>query len=48
MREYAASQGSDVSSLGDDAVIRMIDIESGMQQKAQEFVQQGAEIYQKV
>lgn len=45
VREYAEKQGADIA---DEAVVRMIDVEAEMQQKAREFVEQGAEIYQKV
>jgi phosphomethylpyrimidine synthase len=45
VREYAEKQGADIA---DEAVVRMIDVEAEMQQKAREFVEQGSEIYQKV
>ncbi|MBE8718708.1 phosphomethylpyrimidine synthase ThiC [Cellvibrio polysaccharolyticus] len=48
VREYAAKHGTDISAIPEDKVIRMIDVEAEMQQKAREFVEQGAEIYRKV
>ncbi|MGN0920861.1 MAG: phosphomethylpyrimidine synthase ThiC [Cellvibrio sp.] len=48
VREYAAGLGQDVSDIGEDQVIRMIDVEAEMQQKADEFKAMGAEIYHRV
>jgi phosphomethylpyrimidine synthase len=48
VREYAAKQGADLATIADEAVVRMIDVEAEMQQKAREFVEQGSEIYRKV
>lgn len=48
VREYAAGLGQDVSDIGEDQVIRMIDVEAEMQQKSEEFKAMGAEIYHRV
>jgi phosphomethylpyrimidine synthase len=48
VREYAAKNGTDITAIADEAVVRMIDVEAEMQQKAREFVEQGSEIYRKV
>jgi phosphomethylpyrimidine synthase len=48
VREYAAGLGQDVSGIGEDQVVRMIDVEAEMQQKAQEFKEKGAELYHRV
>ena len=48
VREYAAKNGTDISVIGDKDIIKMIDVEAEMQQKAKEFVEQGSEIYRKV
>ena len=48
VRDYAAQHGTDISAINEDQVVKMIDVEAEMKQKAQEFLQQGAEIYQKV
>ena len=48
VRDYAAQHGTDISAIDEDQVVKMIDVEAEMKQKAQEFLQQGAEIYQKV
>lgn len=48
VRDYAAQHGTDISAVGEDQVVRMIDVEAEMKQKSREFLQQGAEIYQKV
>jgi len=48
VREYAALHGTDISAIDEDQVVRMIDVEAEMQQKAKEFRDSGAEIYQKV
>lgn len=45
VREYAAKQGV---TTGEADTIRMIDVEAEMQQKSQEFKQQGSELYHKV
>lgn len=44
VREYAASQGV----IADGDTIRMIDVEAEMQQKSEEFKEQGSELYHKV
>ena len=48
VRDYAAKHGTDISVIGDKDIIKMIDVEAEMQQKAKEFVEQGSEIYRKV
>ncbi len=48
VRDYAAKNGTDISAIGDDQVIKMIDVEAEMKQKSKEFLEQGAEIYHKV
>lgn len=48
VRDFAAKHGTDISVIGDKDVIKMIDVEAEMQQKAKEFVEQGSEIYHKV
>ena len=48
VREYAALHGTDITAIAEDQVVRMIDVEAEMQQKAKEFRDSGAEIYQKV
>jgi len=48
VREYAAKNGTDISVIGDKDIIKMIDVEAEMQQKAKEFVELGSEIYRKV
>ena len=48
VRDYAAKNGTDISVIGDKDIIKMIDVEAEMQQKAKEFVEQGSEIYRKV
>jgi phosphomethylpyrimidine synthase len=48
VRDYAAKHGSDISVIGDKDIIKMIDVEAEMQQKAKEFVASGSEIYHKV
>src|SRR5690606_1938511 len=48
VREYAAKNGTDVSAISDDQVIKMIDVEAEMKQKSKEFLDSGAEIYRKV
>ncbi len=44
VREYAAAQGSEVT----EEAVRMVDVEAEMQEKAREFREQGAQLYQKV
>src|SRR5690625_4456705 len=46
VREFAAANGTGLSD--DEQVVRMLDVEAEMQQKAREFREQGAEIYHKV
>lgn len=48
VRDFAAKHGTDISVIGEKDVIKMIDVEAEMQQKAKEFVEQGSEIYRKV
>jgi phosphomethylpyrimidine synthase len=48
VREYAAQQGVNVKAIGEDQVVKMIDVEAEMKQKAKEFVEQGSELYHKV
>ncbi|HEY7885626.1 MAG TPA: phosphomethylpyrimidine synthase ThiC [Cellvibrionaceae bacterium] len=48
VRDYAAQHGTDISAIGDEEVVRMIDVEAEMQEKAREFREAGAEIYHKV
>jgi phosphomethylpyrimidine synthase len=48
VRDYAAKNGTDISVIGDKDIIKMIDVEAEMQQKSQEFLAKGSEIYHKV
>ncbi|WP_053981187.1 phosphomethylpyrimidine synthase ThiC [Marinagarivorans algicola] len=48
VRDYAAEHGSDISAIGEEQVVKMIDVEAEMQAKAQEFREGGSEIYNKV
>ncbi len=48
VRDYAAKNGTDISVIGDQDIIKMIDVEAEMQQKSKEFLEAGAEIYHKV
>ncbi len=48
VRDFAAKHGTDISVIGEKDIIKMIDVEAEMQQKAKEFVEQGSEIYRKV
>ncbi len=48
VRDYAAQHGADISVIGEKDIIKMIDVEAEMQQKAKEFVESGSEIYHKV
>lgn len=48
VRDYAAKNGTDISVIADKDIIKMIDVEAEMQQKAKEFVESGSEIYHKV
>ena len=48
VRDFAAENGTDVSAIGGDQVVRMIDVEAEMQEKAREFREGGSEIYNKV
>ncbi|MBK8186374.1 MAG: phosphomethylpyrimidine synthase ThiC [Cellvibrio sp.] len=48
VRDYAAKHGTDISVIADKDIIKMIDVEAEMQQKAKEFVESGSEIYHKV
>ncbi len=48
VRDYAAEHGTDISAIGEEQVVKMIDVEAEMQAKAQEFREGGSEIYNKV
>lgn len=48
VRVYAAEHGTDITAIGEDEVIRMVDVEAEMKAKAAEFKAAGSEIYQKV
>lgn len=48
VRDYAAKHGTDITAIGEDQRVKMIDVEAEMKQKAKEFVAAGAEIYHKV
>nr|WP_324259412.1 phosphomethylpyrimidine synthase ThiC [Cellvibrio fontiphilus] len=48
VRDYAAKNGTDISVIGDQDIIKMIDVEAEMKQKSKEFLEAGAEIYHKV
>ena len=48
VREYAAEQGADVAAMGDEQVVKMIDVEAEMQRKSEEFRATGSAIYHKV
>lgn len=48
VRDYAAQHGTDISVIGENDIIKMIDVEAEMQQKAKEFVESGSEIYRKI
>lgn len=48
VRDYAAKNGTDISVIGDQDIIKMIDVEAEMKQKSKEFLESGAEIYHKV
>ncbi|WP_323816424.1 phosphomethylpyrimidine synthase ThiC [Cellvibrio sp. NN19] len=48
VRDYAAKNGTDISVIGDQDIIKMIDVEAEMQQKSKEFLEQGSELYHKV
>lgn len=48
VRDYAAQQGVNVAGISEDQLVKMIDVEAEMQQKAKEFVDQGSELYHKV
>ncbi len=48
VREYAASQGVNVAGIGEEQLVKMIDVEAEMKQKSKEFLDQGGEIYHKV
>ena len=48
VRDYAAKHGTDISVIGDQDIIKMIDVEAEMKQKSKEFLEQGAELYHKV
>lgn len=47
VREYAAENGTEIT-LDDEQVVRMVDVEAEMKQKAQEFREKGSELYHKV
>jgi len=49
VRDYAATlNGEGSAGTGDDQLVRMIDVQAEMEQKSQEFREQGAELYHKV
>lgn len=48
VRDYAELHGTDITAIGDEQVVKMIDVEAEMQAKAQEFRENGSEIYTKV
>lgn len=48
VREYAKNLGQNMDDIGEEQLVKMIDVEAEMKQKAQEFLAQGAEIYQRV
>ena len=48
VRDYAAQQGVNVEGISEDQLVKMIDVEAEMQEKAREFIEQGAELYHKV
>ncbi|WP_331351741.1 phosphomethylpyrimidine synthase ThiC [Cellvibrio sp. UBA7671] len=48
VRDYAAKNGTDISVIGDQDIIKMIDVEAEMKQKSKEFLEAGAEIYHRV
>ena len=48
VRDYAAEHGTNIEAIGDEDVVRMIDVEAEMQAKAKEFREAGSEIYSKV
>ncbi len=48
VRDYAAKNGTDISVIGEQDVIKMIDVEAEMKQKSKEFLEQGSELYHKV
>jgi len=48
VRDYVANGQESKEQRAEEQVVKMIDIEAEMQQKSQEFLQQGAEIYSKV
>ncbi len=48
VRVYAAEHGTDVSAIGEEQVVRMLDVEAEMKLKSEEFRESGSEIYHKV
>ena len=48
VRDYAAKNGTDISVIGEQDIIKMIDVEAEMKQKSKEFLEQGSELYHKV
>ncbi len=48
VRDYAAKNGTDISVIGEQDIIKMIDVEAEMKQKSKEFLDAGAEIYHRV
>jgi phosphomethylpyrimidine synthase len=48
VRDYAARQGVNVTGISEDQLVKMIDVEAEMQQKAKQFIDQGSELYHKV
>ncbi|HSX51226.1 MAG TPA: phosphomethylpyrimidine synthase ThiC [Cellvibrio sp.] len=48
VRDYAAKNGTDISVIGEQDIIKMIDVEAEMKQKSKEFLERGSELYHKV
>lgn len=48
VRDYAAKNGTDISVIGEQDIIKMIDVEAEMKQKSKEFLENGSELYHKV
>ena len=48
VRDFAAKHGTDISVIGDQDIIKMIDVEAEMKRKSKEFLDKGSELYHKV
>ncbi|WP_188152443.1 phosphomethylpyrimidine synthase ThiC [Teredinibacter waterburyi] len=48
VRDYVAREGTDIQAIPEEAVVRLVDVESEMQKKSEEFRAAGSEIYSKV